>query len=256
MDGKSANHERDMENSALLSLIRQNGPIVGKQFAGEDLEELYIVETEFRDCRFAECNFDHGRIHAATFANCRFARCSFKEAEFSECLFIDSESQAGSLWEYCTLSEAKFTRSNLSMNKMIKCDAYLLSLTECAAMGLQFEAEVHRKISKKLMIGGLRISKCKMQYTVFSPANLDESTFESSDLRDCSFAGCGLSRASFRGSSLNNTDFADAILDGADLSYATFDALDLASMASYRAAVVSRDQHENILSSLGLLTID
>jgi fluoroquinolone resistance protein len=245
-----------MENMDLLSLIGQKGPIVDRQLNGEDLEELHIVEAEFRDCRFSDCHFDHSRIRSTAFLNCRFVRCSFKEAEFSDCLFVDGEKQTGSVWEYCTLSETKFTRSNLSMNRMVKCDAYLLALTECAAMGLQFEAEVHRKISKKLMMGGLRISKCKMQYAVFAPSNLDESTFESSDLRDCSFAGCNLARASFRGSSLNNTDFSDATLDGTILAQATFDSLDLASMASYRAAVVSRDQHENILSSLGLLTID
>ena len=252
MEGKEV---ETMENAVLLSSIRQDGPIVDKQFHGDDLEELHMAEARFRGCRFADCNFDR-TIRSTSFFNCQFVRCSFKEAEFSDCLFVDSERQAGSVWEYCMLSEAKFARSNLGMNRMVKCDAYLLTFEDCAAMGLQFEAEVHRRISKKLMVGGLRVTKCKLQYAVFAPSNLEESTFESSDLRDCSFAGCNLSRSSFRGSSLNNADFSEATLDGATLAYATFDTLDLASIASHRAAVVSRDQHENILSSLGLLTID
>ncbi len=71
----------------------------------------------------------------------------------------------------------------------------------------------------------------------------------------CSFAGAKLNHASFRGSSLANIDFAGAVLDHANLSHASFDELDFQSMASFRALSVTRDQHEAIVTSFGLLTV-
>jgi len=156
----------------------------------------------------------------------------------------------------CNLNEAKFKASNLGMNRIVKCDAFLLSMVDCSATGLKFEAEVHRRISKKQIFGGVDFSRCKLHYAVFAPGNYEESKFEGCDLREVSFAGCNLARTTLSGSSLNGTDFSDATLDNAILAHATFDQLDLSAMQSHHDLVVSRDQHEALLKGMGLRTLD
>jgi fluoroquinolone resistance protein len=225
-------------------------------FRGEDVSEFRTYGARFRNCHFAECDFRLAVLRDCEFIACRFSHCDFREAEFHNGIFIDTERQKGAEWAFCNLGEAKFFKCNMSMGRIVKSEAYLLSFADCSAVGLSFDAEVHRTIARKTMVGGVRFQKTKLQYAQFHQANYEESVFEGCDLRDCSFSGSNLTRVSFRGSSINNTDFARATLDGASLVGATFDELDLASMFSFRGMTVSRDQHENLLQSLGILTAD
>lgn len=236
----------------LEKAIHASGPVIGERFDNADVEEFHISEVEFRDCRFSSCKFDYAVIRASKFIGCAFDHCSFVETRIEDCLFCEGED--ASTWRYCDLSKAEFLKSNLALNRLIGCQAYLTTLTDCAAPGIKIDINCQRKIRTQVIGGGIHVVKCKLQYAEFAPSQLMESIFESSDLRDVSFAGCDLSRASFRGSSLNNADFTGATLNGADLSHATFDALDFNSMASFHAATVTRDQHEAIVTSLGLIT--
>lgn len=245
-----------MTDEALDTALQTAGPIENLSFNGEDLSEYHIVEAQFRNCHFKNCNFDLSKIHSSEFINCRFVHCSLREAEFQNCSFYDEVKQTGSQWSFCNLTEARFSRSNLSLNKLDKCDAYRLEFIECAASGISLEISVHREVGKRILTGGVRFSDCKMQYAVFVPGNYEESRFEQCDLRDASFAGSNLTRTSFIGSSINNIDLSGATLDNAVLANATFDEIDLVSMFSYHAMVVSRDQHENILASIGIITLN
>ncbi|WP_137132364.1 pentapeptide repeat-containing protein [Rhizobium sp. FY34] len=238
----------------LADAINLAAPVSDRRFDGEDMEDFHIGEVEFRSCRFSNCNFNQATIRSTKFINCSFDHCTFKEATFSDCLFCEGET--ATTWRYCDLSKAEFHKCNLSLNTMTGCDAYLLAMTECSAAGIKLDLNTQRKIRTQVMVGGVRFLKCKLQYADFAPADYQESLFESSDLRDATLAGCNLRDVSFRGSSLNNIDLSGATLDHANLSHATFDQLDLAGMASFHAATVTRDQHEALLSSLGLLTAD
>jgi uncharacterized protein YjbI with pentapeptide repeats len=237
-------------------LAGRAGPVVGRQFRDEDLEDFGLFEMVFIDCRFTDCVFDRARIGSVRFEQCRFLRCSFREAEITDCQFVDQEARSGCDWQDCDFSEARLRRCDLGMNVIARSRAYLASFSDCALPGARIEVEVQRRISKKKVLGGLSFDRCKLQYAQFAPADLEESRFDGSDLRDCVFQGSDLSRASFRGASLNNADFTDATLDGAILAYASFDSFDFAAAASFRGAVISRDQHEAILASMGLLTLD
>ncbi len=237
----------------LEQAINAASPVEGERFDGDDLQEFHIGEVEFRACRFINCNFDYARFRATRFIGCSFDHSSFKEATFKDCVF--SESETGSEWRYCDLSKAEFEKSNLSLNKFVGCEGYMLSFTDCAAPGLKADIEAQRKVRSQVIPGGLGFMRCKLQYAEFAPGDLQDSIFESCDLRDASFAGTKLNSASFRGSSLANIDFAGAVLDHANLSHASFDELDFQSMASFRALSVTRDQHEAIVASFGLLTV-
>ncbi|MCD2180177.1 pentapeptide repeat-containing protein [Rhizobium sp. C1] len=236
----------------LEQAINAAAPVRGERFDGSDLQEFHISEVEFRTCRFVNCNFDYASVRAAKFLQCSFDHCTFKEATFKDCVFAEGET--GSDWRYCDLSKAEFEKSSLSLNKFVGCQGYMLSFTDCAAPGLKADIEAQRKVRSQVIPGGLRFIRCKLQYAEFAPGDLKDSIFQSCDLRDASFAGAKLNGASFRGSSLSNIDFAGAVLDHANLSHASFDELDFQSMASFRALTVTRDQHEAIVTSFGLLT--
>lgn len=237
----------------LAKAVNAKGPLEGLHFTGDDLQEFHVGELEMRDCRFSECRFDFATFRAVKFIGCLFDHCSFKEATFRDCVFAEGET--GCQWRYCDLSKAEFTASNLSLNRMVGCEAYLASFTECAAPGLKIDVNAQRQVRSQVIPGGLRFKRCKLQYAEFAPGDLQESVFESCDLRDCAFAGARLNHASFRGSSLNNIDFSAAVLDHADLSHASFDELDFHAMASFRSLSVTRDQHEAIVTCFGLLTV-
>ncbi|ASP76481.1 pentapeptide repeat-containing protein (plasmid) [Sinorhizobium meliloti] len=225
-------------------------------FSDEDVSEFRAQGTKFRDCHFSGCDFRSAILRDSEFVACRFSNCDLREVEFRGCNFSDSERQKGSEWSYCNFGEAKFVSCNITMNKIVKSQAFMLNVSDCSAVGLNFDADVHRKISKQTMFGGVIFRRTKLQYSIFLPANYEESVFEGCDLRDCSFAGSNLSRANFRWSSINNVDFSRATLDNASLANATFDELDLAAIFSFKGMFVSRDQHENLLSSIGILTAD
>lgn len=239
--------------ATLEEAINSRTPLESLHFEGDDLEEFHIGEVEFRACRFSGGRFDFATFRASKFIGCVFDHCSFKEATFRDCQFAEGETETQ--WRYCDLTKAEFVACNLSLNRLIGCEAYLSSFSECAAPGLKMDANAQRQVRSQVIPGGLRFQRCKLQYAEFAPGDLQESVFESCDLRDCSFAGTRLNRASFRGSSLNNIDFSAAVLDHADLSHASFDELDFQAMASFHALSVTRDQHEAIVASFGLLTV-
>ena len=239
---------------ALLDAIRNREPVSGTRFDGEELQEADLCEAEFRACRFSNCRFDEAILRRVKFVGCIFEHCSFRDSVIEDCIF--SEGETGTQWRYCDLSKAEIRRSNLSLNTMIGSTAYLTAFSDCSAAGIRLDLETQRKIRTQILAGGVTFRKCKLQYAVFSAADFRQSVFESCDLRDASLSGCNLSEASFRGSSLHNIDFTGSTLDHADLSHASFDALDLTSLASFHAAVVTRDQHEALLASLGILTAD
>lgn len=239
--------------NGLEKAINAAAPVADRRFEGEDLREFHVGEVEFRACRFSRCNFDFATFRAAGFIACSFDHCSFREAAFKDCLFAEGET--GTEWRYSDLSKTEFTQCNLSLNKFVGCEGYMVSFEECAAPGLKADIAAQRQVRSQVIPGGLRFVRTKLQYAEFAPGDLTDSIFESCDLRDASLAGAKLNGASFRGSSLANIDLAGAILDHADLSHASFDELDFQSLASHRALSVTRDQHEAIVASFGLITV-
>lgn len=214
---------------ALLDAIRSREPVSGARFDGEELQEADLCEAEFRACRFSNCRFEEATLRRLKFVGCIFEHCSFRDSVIEDCSF--SEGETGTQWRYCDLSKAAFRRSNLSLNTMIGCQAYLTAFSDCALSGAKLDLDTQRKIRTQVIAGGVQFMKCKLQYAVFAAADFQESVFESSDMRDCS-------------------------LSGSNLRHASFDDFDLTSLASFRATIVTRDQHEALLASLGLITAD
>lgn len=240
----------------LEQILMQCGESEEEVFSGEDVSDFAASDVIFVRCHFKDCTFDGARFANCRFVQCRFSNCSFLETAFHTTHFADKEVHKGSEWVLCNLSEARFTDCDLSMSIFSKSECYLMEATNCSAMGLKFDAQVHRRVSNRLAIGGVKFEGCKLQYGQFVKGNFEDSKFLSCDLRDTSFAGSDLSRCQLRGSSLHNIDLSGATLDNADISYATFDQLFLGEIFSHADLIVSRDQHETILKSIGIWTFD
>jgi len=136
--------------------------IESAHFEDEDLTDYQASNLAFHDCRFSHCNFDYSNFRSSRFVDCHFSNCSLKEAEFVDCSFLNVEKQTGTNWSSCNFAEAKFIKCNLSMNRITKSEGYLLSIIESAAVGIKLEIDSLRRVSKRLTMGGLRISKTKM----------------------------------------------------------------------------------------------
>ncbi|ARS26448.1 hypothetical protein KC8_03975 [Sphingomonas sp. KC8] len=215
-----------------------------------------FYEVRFNGCTFRNCTFESSRFGDSQFINCRFTHCSFRDAEFKACTFYDEAGDSGSEWQFCDLSETRFLKCNLGSNKIMKSKGFLLTLTECSAVALHLDLAVHRRIASRTVIGGIRCSRTKMRDAVLRNGDWEESKFEHCDLRDADFSHSRLTGASFQNATLTNARFNDAILNEAAIAHAEIEGFDVGVLQSYDNLVVSRDQHEAILNTLSIRTIN
>ena len=230
--------------------------IAGQVFEGDDLTDFPLYEARFNGCSFRNCTFDSSRLGDSQFINCRFTHCSFRDAEFKACTFYDAEGDTGCEWAFCDLSEARFFKCNLGANKITKSKGFFLTLTDCNAEGLYLDLEVHRRVVSRTVIGGIRCSNTKMQGSILRNCDWQESRFERCDLRDADFSHSRLVGVSFQNSALNNARFNEADLNEATIAHAAIEGFDLGVVRSYDDLVVSRDQHEAILCTFSIRTVD
>lgn len=239
----------------LQEIIALGPNISDHRFDGLDLFRAKFAGLIFSGCEFSNCVFDEAAISDCAFVRCRFVRCQFAEAAIANTRFAEAEEGTGCTWSFCSLTETRFADCNLSLNKIANGTAHLAAFKGCSGMGLVFEADVHKQISKRLIVGGVKFVDCRLQYAVFQGRDLSNSVFQRCDLRDASFRKADLTNASLSGSALANVDFASAVLDGASIAGATFEELKLHEMRSYAGLIVSQDQASIILNSLGIVVV-
>lgn len=227
------------------------GEVVDLVLRREDALEAMINGSRFSGCTFQDCDFEGSTFSDCTFVDCLFDGCRLREVKFLGCRFGGGDERPVK-WRFCDLSQARFEDCSLSLAEIVECKAFETAFTRSSCLGLKFAADVHRRIGKSKVRGGVRFTDCRMQFAVFAPADYEDCAFESCDLRDVDFARGNYTRTSFRGSVLHNADFTGATLDEADLSAATFDTFPLSDLFSCRGLVVSRDQQETILASIGI----
>jgi fluoroquinolone resistance protein len=252
MDDK---RETKRSTKPIEEIFRSDDRVIGLRFDKEDILEFTLHNVNFEGCDFHDCVFDQSRVTGGRFVNCRFTNCSFKETIFVDCKFSEGTDSSACTWTLCNLSESTFENCHLGVNTLSKCIAYMAEFKTCSAMGLLFDADVHRRVSNRLITGGVTFSNSRLQYAAFRARDLSESKFEQCDLRDASFAKSDLTGCSFAGSALNNIDLSLATLDRAILSYATFDEFNLEELRSFSGMIISQDQQLPLLRSLGISVV-
>lgn len=240
------------DEKPLFSNGASSDPVSDLVVRGEDVLDTEIRNRRFSGCTFQECDFEGSRFVDCTFVDCLFDGCKFREVKFGGCRFGGGDDERPLKWRFCDLSQARFEDCNLALCEIAKCKAFETTFDKCSCLGLKFDAEVHRRIGKSKVVGGVRFRECRMQFSVFASADYEDCVFETCDLRDVDCSRGNYTRASFRGSVLHNIDFKGATLDEADISAATFDTFPLSDLFSAQGLVVSRDQQEVILASLGI----
>jgi fluoroquinolone resistance protein len=248
--------QKKPSDESLLEAVGRKEVVSGRLFSDEDVVGAEVASLHFENCEFRDCRFEDATIRDSFFESCRFAKCQFRQSRFKKTRFATAEEGTACTWSFCDLAETSFEECNLSLNKITRSDAYLTSFSQCVAMGLQFEAEVHKWVSKRLVIGGVKFRDCRLQYATFQERDISRSEFIACDLRDVSFRRSNLSDCSLMGSALSNADFAGATLDGATIAHANFDSFDLTELLSYAGLIVSREQVGKILGALGIVVLD
>lgn len=225
-------------------------------FRDDYMDGFSIFETEFVQCAFVNCVFDSARIGLSKFYDCRFTDCSFRDTHMMSCEFYDEFAEKGCVWKRCDLSDAMFEKCDLSYNELTVCKGFMLHLDDCRAMSANFEIEVHRQISNRLIIGGILCHRINLAEANFANLNLEGSTFDCCDLRGANFSKCNLTSVNFVGSNMGNLRLFRADLSGARIAHADIDELSLDDVLSLDELRISQDQHEKMLRFFRIRTDD
>jgi uncharacterized protein YjbI with pentapeptide repeats len=244
------------ERPSLAAILTSDDDVTDGVFEGEDILLREVRHRRFSSCAFKDCDFEGTTFIDCTFVDAGFDGCRFRDVRFVGCRFGGGKDEHPIKWRFCDLSHARFEDSSLALAEIFKCEAFETAFDKCSCLGLKFDADVHRRAGRTKMPGGVHFTGCRMQFSVFAPADYEVRTFESCDLRDVDFSRGNFTRVSFRGSVLHNADFTGATLDEADLTSATFDAFPLSDLFSFRGLVVGRDQQETMLASIGIRVAD
>lgn len=223
-------------------------------FRDDYMDGFSIFETEFVQCKFTNCVFDSARIGLSKFSDCCFADCSFRGIQMMSCDFYDESTEKGCVWNRCDLSDAKFEKCDLSHNVLRACKGFMFHLDGCKATAANFEIDVQRQISNRLIVGGISCHRSNLAEADFSELNLEGSTFDCCDLRGADFRKCNLTSVNFIGSNMGNLQLFRADLTGAKIAHADIDELMLDEVLSLDDILVSRDQHEIILKFFRIRT--
>lgn len=237
-----------LEEAAMRRSVSNN------TFRDDYMEGFSIFETEFAKCTFVNCVFDGARIGLSKFYDCRFTDCSFRDTQMLSCEFYNSSTDKSCVWNRCDLSDMKFDKCDLSQNVLTDCKGFLLRIDDCQVTGASFKIDVHRQVSARLVIGGISCRRSNLTETNFRELNLEGSTFDSCDLRGADFSKCNLSSVSFVGSNMGNLQLFRANLTGARIAHAEISDLALDDVLSLDELLVSRDQHDTLLSFFRIRT--
>ena len=223
-------------------------------FRDDYMDDFSIFETEFVQCTFTNCVFDSARIGLSKFYDCRFTDCSFRDTQLLSCKFYNPATEKACVWNRCDLSDARFDTCDLSHNKLTTCKGFMLHIDDCKATGAEFEIDVQRQISRRLIVGGIFCHRSNLSDASFKEQNLEGSTFDCCDLRGANFSRCNLSSVNFVGSNMSGLQLFRADLTGAKIAYAEIDDLEFDDVLSIDDLLVSRDQHDKILSFFRIVT--
>lgn len=146
----------------------------------QNLEKIDFTETlldkEYVDCTFVNCNLEHLLLKNIVFEECHFKFC------------------------------------NLSLVKTTKMSWHNVRFTECKMVGIDFTGSnpfsTFRFDSSNLQYA--TFSQMKLKATSFINCNLQEADFSEADLSSAIFDQCEMSRTIFSHTNLEKADFTSA----------------------------------------------
>ncbi|EPJ53986.1 MAG: hypothetical protein OFPI_08540 [Osedax symbiont Rs2] len=191
------------------------------------LEERNLVNCEFHQCDFSFASLAFVQAQNCKFYDCNFNQANLKESLFSHCSFYDSERQLGCNFYAADLTNAKFTKSDLSLSVFERSSMFGIEIVDCQAQGSSF----------KMADFGSLIRRNKPFYSAF----INNSNFRYADFSGCQLVKCDLAGSVFTSGNFLDADLQGCTLCAADLSAIQFETLSLAGADLRNAQLTGLD---------------
>jgi len=146
-------------------------------FEKENYTQKPLLQAEYENCRFVDCDFSNAVLNGIRFLECTFTGCNLSSASIVNTAFID----------------VSFTGSKMLGLHFETCNQFGLALA--------FNSSVLNHSS---------FYQTKLKKTVFKDCKLVEVEFTEADLSSAVFSDCDLSGAGFENTNLEKTDFRTA----------------------------------------------
>lgn len=248
----------DSAITALRDEIERSAGCSGKDISGFDFEWIDGEdELVFEDCLVRDTQIKGDTLIASHWRRCKFLNCEFvganlRDTKFDSCLFFEGATASSSNFRYCDLERASFDKCNMSLVKVIGCQAFDLSVVDCQMRGVEFENTKFVQSAGRKHFGAARFKNCQMTDALFDKLDLTPCEFEGCDVSFSSFRGTRLVNASLRDCDLQSIEAADANFSGADLRGSDLLGMDLTVLASHAGMMISAGQQHHLLTSLGI----
>lgn len=136
-----------------------------------------LLDEEFDNCIFRECDFTECNLSGSDFISCRFENCNLTTANVSNTGF----------------KEVNFQDCKLIGIEFGKCTNFLFEIS-CTNCNMSYSSFLKKRLKK------MAFRNCLMKEVLFAEC----------DLSDTLFKDCNLENAVFEGNNLENTDFRTA----------------------------------------------
>ena len=196
-------------------------------FTHSQLEERSLVNCEFHQCDFSFASLAFLQAQNCKFYDCNFKQTNLKEAQFSQCSFYDSERQLGCNFYAADLTNAKFSKSDISLSVFERSSMFGIEIVDCQAQGSSFKMADFSSL----------IRRNKPFYSAF----LNNSNFRYADYSGCHLVKCDLAGSTFTSANFLDANLQDCTLCAADLSAIQFDTLSLAGADLRNAQLTGLD---------------
>lgn len=196
-------------------------------FSHSQSEEKVWVNCEFHQCDFSFASLAFLQANNCKFYDCNFKQSNLKEALFSQCSFYDRDRQLGCNFYAADLTNAKFSKADISLCVFERSSMFGVEVVDCQAQGSSFKMADFSSL----------IRRNKPFYSAF----LNNSNFRYADFSGCQLVKCDLAGSTFTSANFLDADLQDCTLCAADLSAIQFETLSLAGADLRNAQMTDLD---------------
>jgi fluoroquinolone resistance protein len=238
--------------------VERDGGCSDCDLSGFDFEDLANSDNlTFANCKLSKTTLRGDALSSSKWENCTFLECQFvgtqlRDSVFLRCSFFDADQTTGSQFRFCDIVRACFVECNLSLSKLLRCDAFEVVFRDCMMRGIVFEATTfHHKIGAKFFNKAI-FERCRLTDATLASLNLTGSEWRECDLTDANLSETRFVNAELCECDLTGADVEDADFSGADLRKSRLSGFSLTDIAGYASMRVSAREQHHLLQSLGI----
>ena len=158
---------------------------------------MIMVEPYYNQENFTKVNFTAQNLIQTEFENCVFYNCDFSEMNLTRAVFIDC------IFETCNLSMANLNQVKMDNGQFRSCKLLGINFSTCSDF-------LFSVTFTDCILDYCVFIKKKLKATTFKNCSLKEVNFSECGLSAVNFTGSDLNRAIFRQTNLEKADFREA----------------------------------------------